>query len=152
MSGTQAGAPPEVRRAIASLQRLAQLFDERRRALAREAGLTETQWQVLEEVAGEGFMPSLFARRRECSAAAVSRTLRQLLARDLVRVAIDERDGRQRRYRLTPRGRRTLARVAESRERAIDAIWRGLPPRELRAFDRFAGELASRLERYMAGD
>jgi DNA-binding MarR family transcriptional regulator len=148
MSRTQAAAP-EVRRAIASLQRLAELFAERRRALAREAGLSESQWQVLEEVAGEGFMPSLFARRRECSAAAVSRTLRQLLERDLVRVAIDAEDGRQRRYGLTPRGRRTLARLTQSRERAVEAVWRGLPAEDLRAFERFAGELAGRLERYL---
>jgi DNA-binding MarR family transcriptional regulator len=148
MSRTQDPAP-EVRRAIASLQRLAELFAERRRALAREAGLSEAQWQVLEEVAGEGFMPSLFARRREVSAAAVSRTLRQLLARDLVRVAIDAEDGRQRRYRLSARGRRTLERLEHSRERAIEAIWRGLPAEDLRGFERFAGELAERLERYL---
>ena len=68
-------------RAIASLQRLAEAFAERRRQLAAEAELTETQWRVLEGIGGEGFLPSMFARQRDVSAAAVSRTLRQLLER-----------------------------------------------------------------------
>ena len=71
-----------IHRAIASLQRLADVFRERRRQLAREVGLSEAQWRMLEEVADDGFMPSMFARRRDCTPAAVSRTLRQLLDRE----------------------------------------------------------------------
>lgn len=142
-------AHPDVLSAIASLQRLAELFAERRRQLAREAELTETQWRVLEEAEGEDFMPSMFARRRACTPAAVSRTLRQLLDRDLVRASIDASDGRQRVYRLTANGRRTLARLRENRARAIETVWEGLSPEELRAFTRFASDLADRLEAYL---
>ncbi len=142
-------ARPEVLDAIASLQRVSELFAERRRQLAREADLTEAQWRVLEEAAGEDFMPSMFARRRACTPAAVSRTLRQLLDRDLVRASIGASDGRQRVYRLTANGRRTLAKLSENRARAIEAVWRDFPPEELRAFTRFASDLADRLETYL---
>jgi DNA-binding MarR family transcriptional regulator len=142
-------ARPEVLSAIASLQRVAELFAERRRQLAREAGLTEAQWRVLEEAAGEDFMPSMFARRRACTPAAVSRTLRQLLDRHLVRASIGASDGRQRVYRLTATGRCTLAKLSENRARAIEAVWGDLPPEELRAFTRFASDLADRLETYL---
>jgi DNA-binding MarR family transcriptional regulator len=142
-------ASPDSLRAIESLQRLSELFAERRRQLARRAGLTETQWRVLEEVEGEDFMPSMFARRRACTPAAVSRTLRQLLEGDLLRVSIGPADGRKRVYRLTARGRRRLAKLRESRARAIEAIWQPFGPTELAAFTRFASELADRLEEYV---
>lgn len=135
-------------RAIASLQRLAEAFAERRRQLAAEADLTETQWRVLEEVGGEDFLPSMFARRRAVSAAAVSRTLRQLLERELVQARIGADDGRQRVYRLTARGRRALARVHAAREAAVKEVWTALPEKELEAFSGFSDELAARLEAY----
>ena len=147
----QGPGEPDVRRAIASLQRLADRFAERRRQLAREAGLSEAQWRVLEEVAGESFMPSLFAKRQACSAAAVSRTLRQLLEAGLVSAGIGAQDGRQRVYRLTAQGRRRLARVHASRAAAIAAVWSQLDPAELRAFARFADALSERLEAHLAG-
>jgi len=135
-------------RAIASLQRLAEAFAERRRQLAAEANLTETQWRALEEIGGEDFLPSMFARRRAVSAAAVSRTLRQLLERELVQATIGPEDGRQRVYRLTARGRRALHRVHEAREAAVRQVWAALPAKDLEAFSRFSDELAGRLERY----
>jgi len=138
----------EVHGAIESLQRLAELFGERRRALAREAGLTETQWRVLEEVAGEDFMPSLFAEQRSRTPAAISRTLRQLLDRGLVQASIGEQDGRQRVYRLTARGRRLQEGLLRSRARAIAAVWERLPAEELKRFRRFADRLSERLEAY----
>ena len=138
-----------VHRAIASLQRLTALFSERRRQLAREAGLSETQWQVLEEVEGEAFMPSMFARRRACTPAAVSRTLRKLQEGDLVRATIGEADARQRVYRLTAKGRRTLERLRRNRQRAIEAIWQQFQASELRSFTRLSDQLADRLEAHL---
>lgn len=135
-------------RAIGSLQRLAETFGERRRQLAAVAGLTETQWRVLEEVGGEDFLPSMFARERAVTAAAVSRTLRHLLERGLVEARIGSEDGRQRHYRLTARGRRALQRVHDAREAAVREVWAGLPRTELERFSAFAEELAERLERY----
>jgi DNA-binding MarR family transcriptional regulator len=139
---------PEIHRAIAALQRLSELFALRRRQLAREAELSVEQWRLLEEIAGEAFMPSLFAKRRACTAAAVSRGLRALQERGLVSASISEADGRQRIYRLTPEGRRLLRRLRTARERAIAAVWERFDTPALRGFVDFADELADHLEEY----
>lgn len=144
----QAARRPEIRRAIAALQRLAEDFALRRRQLAGEAGLTEAQWRVLDEIAGEDFMPSMFARRRDCSPAAVSRSLRGLIDKGLVEASISPEDARQRDYRLTRRGRAALQRLAREREHAIESVWREFDNRDLRGFERFAHALADRLESY----
>ena len=135
---TQARDEDALYGAIESLQRLSDLFALRREQLAREVGLSISQWRVLDEIAQEEFMPSLFARQRDCSAAAVSKTLRQLLDEGLVSVSVCPEDGRQRLYALTARGRRLLERVRRSRARAIESIWSDLDPRDLTRFTRFA--------------
>ncbi len=140
--------PPDVHEAIGRLQRLAALFHQRRAQLALGAGLTEAQWEVLERIATEAFMPSLFARHRESSAPAVSRIIRQLLRKKLITVSVSHTDGRQRRYQLTARARRTLDALRAARRRAIDAIWMDLDPTALAAFTAFSGELIARLEAY----
>ena len=148
----QASDREPLRRAIEGLGRLSELFEQRRSQLAREVGLTPPQWRLLEEIATDAFMPSLFARRREQSAAAVSKALRPLIEQGLVSVAVSAADGRQRDYSLTSRGRRQLGRVHRSRERAIRAIWSDLDPRELARFARFSAELADRLESYVEAE
>ena len=140
--------PPEIHQAIAALQRLCELFALRRQQLAADAGLTESQWRLLEEIADESFMPSMFARRRACTPAAISRGLRSLLERDWVTAEIASGDARQRRYRLTAQGRRVLDRLRRGRERAIAAVWHDFDARALRGFVSFAGELADHLEAY----
>jgi DNA-binding MarR family transcriptional regulator len=139
---------PEIRDAIAALQRLSDVFSLRRSQLAAEADLSPAQWRLLEEIADEAFMPSLFARRRDCTPAAVSRGLRSLLDRGLVTSAIGAGDARQRVYRLTAEGRRVLAQLRRGRERAISAVWQGFDPAALRGFVAFADELAEHLEHY----
>ncbi len=134
--------------AIEGLQRLADLFAQRREQLAQQVGLTVPQWRLLEEIASEDFMPSLFARRRARTAAAVSKALRQLIDADLISVTVSREDGRQRVYTLTARGRRSLARMRKSRARAIEAVWGDLDTRELARFARFSESLGDRLEAY----
>jgi DNA-binding MarR family transcriptional regulator len=141
---------PVVHDAIANLQRLTELFQARRSALATEAGLTEQQWEVLERIATEHFMPSMFARRRDSSAAAVSRLIRQLLDKRLVSASAREHDGRQRQYVLTAKGRRTLEALRGSRQAAIDAIWTTLDHGALTTFARVSAELIRRIEGYTA--
>ncbi len=143
-----ASETPEALRAIAALQRLTEGFSVRRGQLAAEAGLTEAQWRLLEEVAGEDFMPSMFARRRDCSPAAVSRGLRSLLDAGLVDVRVAQGDGRQRVYRLTQEGRKLLGGLRRQRQRAIEGVWRRFDADELDAFVRFATALSESLESY----
>lgn len=135
-----------LRHALAALQRLADAFAHRRAQLAQSAGLSEAQWRVLEQIAAEDFMPSLFARRRARSAAAVSKVIRQLIDQRLVAVAIAEGDARQRRYTLTAAGRAAMETVRRDRERALARIWADFEPGPLARFAEFATELAERME------
>ncbi|MCG5054327.1 MAG: MarR family transcriptional regulator [Myxococcales bacterium] len=138
----------EIHAAIAGLQRLAEAFGVRRAQLAAEVGLTDHQWGVLEEIATEHFMPSMFARRRHSSAAAVSKTLRQLHEKGLIAAQVAKGDARQRAYGLTPTGVQVMSRLRKSRQKAIADIWADLDGHELKTFSRFSQQLADRLERY----
>jgi DNA-binding MarR family transcriptional regulator len=136
-------------RAISALQRLSDLFSERRDRLAKDAGLSVPQWRLLEEIATEHFMPSLFAARRSVTPAAISKLIRSLLDAELIEVGIGAEDRRQRTYQLTAAGRRTLERVRARRREAIDAIWSDIPAGELDQFAGFGDRLSDRLERFM---
>ena len=139
----------QAHQAIAALQRLTDLFRVRRAQLARAALLSEQQWQVLEEIAAEQFMPSMFARGREQSPAAVSRVIRQLLDRKLIVPAVARGgDRRHRAYALTALGRRTLDAVQADRSRAIEAIWLQVVGAKLAVFTKISTELVGRLEAY----
>lgn len=138
--------------AIRVLQELTEVFEQRRQQLASEAGLSDLQWRVLEQVAEEDFMPSLFARSRSQSPAGVSRTLRQLLDRDLVRVSIGRGDARQREYALTTAGKRVLDGLRQRREEAIESVWLKLTDDELASFAAVGSGLAIRLRGYAATD
>src|SRR6202050_5531546 len=88
-------------RAIEAMTSLAEIFGRRREVLARDAGITIEQWRVLEEISTEHFIPSMFARSRDSSAAAVSKILRQLLDGGLVSAAIGQTGPRKRAYKWT---------------------------------------------------
>lgn len=145
-----AGGTETIHRSIERLQRLSDLLVERRQQLALRVALSEAQWRVLEEVSTEHFIPSLFAKSRESSAAAVSKVLRQLLDKNLVRVSVSDADGRQRNYELTAKGQKIMERLRNHRQRAIEAIWSGLPLEELARFNRFSDQLIERIERFAA--
>jgi DNA-binding MarR family transcriptional regulator len=138
-------------RAIEAMTALAEIFERRREVLARDAGVTPEQWRVLEEISTEHFIPSMFARSRDSSAAAVSKILRQLLDSSLVSAAIGRADRRNRRYKLTAKGNKVLDALRGSRQAAIEAIWTGFSREELAAFSMFATKLSDRIERYSRG-
>ena len=139
-----------IHRAISVLQRLSDLFVERREQIARQCHLSVGQWGLLEEIATEHFMPSMFARRRSVSSAAVSKLIRGLLERGLVSVKVSALDGRQRQYALTARGKRSLEELRTNRAKAIEVVWKDLPAAELQRFAEFGEGLADRLEEYAA--
>jgi DNA-binding MarR family transcriptional regulator len=141
-------AVSDVHAAVDCLGRLTEVFRQRRLELAASVGLTEQQWSVLDQIEQEDFMPSMFARRRESSPAAVSKILRQLLDKELVVVSLSSGDGRQRNYELSPLGKRTLTRLREQRLHAISAVWLEFQTDQVVAFTRFGNELIERLERY----
>jgi DNA-binding MarR family transcriptional regulator len=127
---------------------MTEAFARRRQQLALSVGLSEGQWGVLEEIATQHFMPSMFARTRSSSAAAVSKTLRQLLDKGLVSVGMSKSDGRQRAYLLTAKGKRVLEILRKERELAIEEIWLSLDADQMRNFVSFGNQLCNRLERY----
>jgi DNA-binding MarR family transcriptional regulator len=147
MASTKANRE-RVHAAIACLGRLTEAFAGRRQQLALSVGLSEGQWGVLEEIATQHFMPSMFAKTRSSSAAAVSKTLRQLLDKSLVSVALSKTDGRQRDYVLTAKGKRVLDVLREERELAIEEIWLPLEPTQVKSFIAFGNQLCDRLEHY----
>jgi DNA-binding MarR family transcriptional regulator len=138
----------EIHEAIDCLGRLSEIFRQRRQELAAGVGLTEQQWSVLDEIENEHFMPSMFARRRESSPAAVSKILRQLQDKELVYVSVDASDGRQRNYVLSPHGKRTLGELRARRQHAIEHVWQQFDTGTLESFTRFGNELIGSLERY----
>lgn len=138
----------QIHAAIHALQRLTEVFQRRREQLATSAGITEREWRVLDGISSEDFMPSMFARRRESTPAAVSKLLRQLIDKGLVDVTVSKADGRQRDYALTSKGRRTMLRLRKQRERAVQDVWLGLDQEQLRVFTEFGFKLASELEDY----
>ncbi len=131
--------------AIEQLQQASALFSKRRSQLASAVGLTEAQWRVMEGIATQHFMPSLFAREQDHTGSAVSKLLRQLLDKKLIRVSISSDDGRQRSYELTALGTKTMDKLRELRTEAIEDVWADLPPKELAAFSAFAEKLITRL-------
>jgi len=138
----------QVHQAIACLGRLADAFRRRREDLALSVGLSDGQWGVLEEISREHFMPSMFAKTRDSSAAAVSKTLRQLLDKGLVSVTLSKSDGRQRDYVLTAKGKRIMHTLREERELAIEKIWLTLDPQQMKNFVSFGTRLSEHLEEY----
>jgi DNA-binding MarR family transcriptional regulator len=141
-------AVSDVHAAVDCLGRLTEVFRLRRLELAASVGLTEQQWSVLDQIEQADFMPSMFARRRESSPAAVSKILRQLLDKELVVVSLSSGDGRQRNYELSAVGKATLDRLRERRQHALAAVWLELDTDQLVNFTRFGNELIERLERY----
>jgi DNA-binding MarR family transcriptional regulator len=135
--------------AIEQLQQASALFSKRRAQLASAVGLTEAQWRVMEGIATQHFMPSLFAREQDHTGSAVSKLLRQLLAKKLIRVSIATGDARQRSYVLTATGVKVMDKLRELRSEAIEDVWAGLPPKELTAFNVFAEKLIARLRAKM---
>jgi DNA-binding MarR family transcriptional regulator len=138
----------EAHAAIACLRRLTFAFARRRQQLAQSVGLSEGQWGVLEEVATQHFMPSMFAKTRDSSAAAVSKTLRQLLDKGLVSVGLSKQDGRQRAYVPSAKGKRVLEVLRNERELAIEEIWMALDATQVSSFIAFGNQLCERLEHY----
>lgn len=132
--------------AVGILGRLATVFGERRKQLAESVGLTDQQWQALEEVQSEHFMPSLFAQKRETSAAAVSKILKQLSAKGLVVVSLSEMDGRQRSYQVTTAGWQVLEALRAERERVIAELWMAQSPTDLENFVAFGEKISAALE------
>lgn len=82
------------------------------RAYAERAGLSVAEWQVLSVLARSGDLCATdVARHAAMDKVKVSRAVRSLIERRLLRRAEDRRDRRVRRLAVTAQGRRTQANV-----------------------------------------
>ncbi len=147
-SKTTADKKALVHRAIDVVGQLSTLFLKRRSELASKVGLTEQQWLLLERIADEHFMPSMFARERDSSPAAVSKILRQLLEKGIIETGLKADDARKREYTLTERGMKAMKALHSLREKAIDRIWMAFDDESLSSFSDFGGRLIESIESY----
>lgn len=75
------------------------------RPMLRDAGVTEQQWRVLRVLQDEGSIdPSRLARSALLFPASITRILRELAERELVRREADPNDGRRSIVAITPSG------------------------------------------------
>ena len=155
-SATSSNDTPEKRQlalnAISVVGHLAELFLKRRSELAAAADLTEQQWLVLERITDEHFMPSMFAKERESSQAAVSKILRQLTEKDLIASGFSAADARKREYQLTTKGRQVMTRLRALRNEAVEQIWMEFDEEKLTTFCTFGAEIIASIESYSRKD
>ena len=79
------------------------------------------------------------------SPAAVSKTIRQLIDKELVTVSLNSTDGRQRDYVLTSKGKRVIQRLRKNREQAIQQVWLDMSSSRIETFSQIATELNDKL-------
>ena len=117
------------------------------RAYAERAGLSVPEWQVLSVLARSGDLCATdVARQAAMDKVKVSRAVRSLIERRLLRRAEDRRDRRVRRLAITPLGRRVQAGVTPLAH-ALESEMLG--PLSAEDRDRLRAAL-SRLDRHLA--
>ena len=117
------------------------------RAYAEQVGLTMAEWQVLAVLARSGDLSATaVARQAAMDKVKVSRAVRSLLERRLLRRAEDRRDRRVRRLAITALGRRTQAAMMPL-VHALESEMLG--PLSAEDRDRL-GAVLSRLDRHLA--
>ena len=117
------------------------------RAYAERAGLSVAEWQVLSVLARSGDLCATdVARQAAMDKVKVSRAVRSLIERRLLRRAEDRRDRRVRRLAITPLGRRVQAGVTPLAHALESEMLGPLSPEDR---DRLRAAL-SRLDRHLA--
>ncbi len=134
--------------AIELMRLLTAVFLKRRGQLAAKVGLTEQEWILLERMQTEHFMPSMFAKERDSSPAAVSKILRRLMEKKIIEAQLSNKDSRKREYCLTAEGKKVMSSLREMRERAIKNIWMTFDEKTLSTFCDFGSRLIESIELY----
>ena len=91
------------------------------RPVLRDAGITEQQWRVLRVLADEGATePSRLAESALLLGPSVSRIMRELLERGLIRRDVDPSDGRRSIVMISVRGRGLVRKAARHTLNLLD--------------------------------
>lgn len=102
------------------------------RPMLRQHGLSEQQWRVLRALSAAGpLRAGDLAQRTLLSSPSVSRLLKSLSERQLIRRAASADDLRAATVSITPKGRRLVARIAPRSEQIYAGIGGAIGPREL---------------------
>lgn len=106
----------------AESRRVARLLTARYDAALAGSGLSASQFEVLDNLAGlEGASGRALAEQLAVDKTTLSRNLKALITAGLVRVQADGDDARQAMYTLTAKGRVRLAKTKPLWQRAHDA-------------------------------
>jgi DNA-binding MarR family transcriptional regulator len=118
---------------------------------AAHFGLNTHQWRVLAAVAVWGPIEAVqVSRWATVDKAAVSRAVRALISRDLLRRSLHDQDGRKITLELTPSGRRTFKAVVQRIEVIQERLFRSYERQKVREFFKMLRTLESRLREILA--
>lgn len=116
------------------------------RPMLREHGISEQQWRILRALISEGPMrASDLATDTLLSSPSVSRLLKSLAARQLIRRATSAADLRAARITITDKGRRLVDEIAPLSEAIYADISTAIGARQLDALYRMLADTTSRL-------
>jgi DNA-binding MarR family transcriptional regulator len=114
-------------------------------------GLNTQQWRVLAAVAVWGPIEAVeVSRWATVDKAAVSRAVRALIGRNLLRRSLHDQDGRKITLELTPSGRRTFKAVVQRIRVIQERLFRGYERRKVQEFFGMLRTLESRLREILA--
>ncbi|MFK0295967.1 MarR family winged helix-turn-helix transcriptional regulator [Streptomyces sp. NPDC090442] len=138
---------------IGRLNRCSALFQQAADAPLRRAGLTRPEFDVLATLRrmGRELTPGRVARETFASGAAVTKRVRQLEQRGLLRRRPDDRDRRVTHLSLTDEGREIIDRLLPEQLRYEAALLEGIGERRQEELSTALGELLVVLEGRLAG-
>jgi DNA-binding MarR family transcriptional regulator len=114
-------------------------------------GLNTHQWRVLAAVAVWGPIEAVeVSRWATVDKAAVSRAVRALIGKDLLRRSLHDQDGRKITLELTPSGRRTFKAVVQRIQVIQERLFRGYERRKVQEFFIMLRTLEGRLREILA--
>lgn len=119
----------------------------------RAANVTEQQWRVLRVLADAEYLDAKgIADQALLYAPTVTRILKEMLDRKLIKREADPDDGRRSIISITDEGRALVVGTAKHTKKLLDGYALAFGPERLEAFKAEALALARALERFQPGD
>jgi len=119
----------------------------------RAANVTEQQWRVLRVLADAEYLDAKgIADQALLYAPTVTRILKEMLDRKLIKRNTDTADGRRSIISITPEGRELVISTAKYTRKLLDEYTKAFGRDRLEAFKEEALALAKALEKFQPGD
>ncbi|WP_299845361.1 MarR family transcriptional regulator [uncultured Roseovarius sp.] len=137
---------------VLALLRSQQLFLRAMGPVFRSAGLTASQWDVLETLSNKQALSINDLMRLTLSTSGnLDVVVKNLIQTGLVEKTIDETDRRARVLRLTPAGHQKVAEFLPTHNRALDQIFSGLSAHDKRETIKMLNRLRKKLPQPQKG-